>query len=91
MSQRLHVIVRGRVQGVGFRIATMRKAQSLGLTGWVKNLPDGAVETECEGGAAAIAAMAEWLRHGPASASVTDCQSLSPHDGPPYASFEVRY
>ena len=47
--RRLHVYYSGRVQGVGFRFTAERLATDLGLTGWVKNLPDGRVEIVCEG------------------------------------------
>lgn len=48
-SHRAHVYYTGRVQGVGFRYTAERLALELGLTGWVKNLPDGRVEIVCEG------------------------------------------
>ena len=46
---RKHIVFYGRVQGVGFRYYTVNKANQLGLTGWVKNLPDGTVEMEVQG------------------------------------------
>ena len=49
MKKRIHVYYSGGVQGVGFRFTIERLAQQLNLTGWVKNLPDGRVETICEG------------------------------------------
>ena len=52
-----HVLVSGRVQGVAFRWYTVEKAGELGLAGWVKNLPDGRVETWIEGEASAIESM----------------------------------
>ena len=48
-AKRLHIFYSGSVQGVGFRYTAERLAASLGLTGWVKNLPDGRVEIVCEG------------------------------------------
>ena len=45
----VHVLVRGRVQGVGFRSGTQRRASQLGLVGWVRNLPDDTVEIHAEG------------------------------------------
>ena len=49
MKHRYHIIVRGRVQGVGFRYFTFKWAERLGICGWVKNLFDGSVEIEAEG------------------------------------------
>lgn len=53
--------VRGRVQGVGFRWRTREQGLALGLAGWVRNCPDGSVEVEVEGPAAAVEALADWL------------------------------
>ena len=65
-----HLIVRGRVQGVFYRDWTVRTARQLGVTGWVRNLPDGTVEAHLEGAADAIDAMAEKMREGPIAANV---------------------
>jgi acylphosphatase len=72
MVDRLHVFIAGRVQGVGFRYSTARQATALGLTGWVRNLPDGRVEAEFEGPKPALDDMLGWCREGPALAHVTD-------------------
>ena len=48
-KSREHIVFYGRVQGVGFRYYAVNKANQLGLTGWVKNLPDGTVEMEVQG------------------------------------------
>ena len=66
-----HVLVSGRVQGVAFRWYTVEKAGELGLAGWVKNLPDGRVETWIEGEASAIESMLAWLAKGPPAARVS--------------------
>ncbi|HYE87779.1 MAG TPA: acylphosphatase [Vicinamibacterales bacterium] len=63
-------LVRGRVQGVGFRAATRREAQTLGVDGRAVNLPDGRVEVIAEGSAVAVQALADWLHRGPALARV---------------------
>lgn len=65
-----HFTVRGRVQGVGFRYAAKRQAEALGVTGWVANRADGAVEAVARGAAAQVAAFEAWLRVGPAHARV---------------------
>ncbi|MHB8680380.1 MAG: acylphosphatase [Rudaea sp.] len=62
--------VRGRVQGVFFRASTRNEAQRLGLTGYVKNLPDGSVEILACGNATAIDELERWLHIGPPAARV---------------------
>jgi acylphosphatase len=66
------VVVRGRVQGVFFRTEATARARSLGLTGWVTNLPDGTVEAIFEGRQEAVESMLGWCSHGPAGARVDD-------------------
>ena len=61
----------GRVQGVFFRDTTRRRAESLGVAGWVTNRDDGAVEAAFEGDEAAVEAMVEFCRRGPGRAEVT--------------------
>jgi len=77
---RKQAIVRGEVQGVGFRYYALHEATHLGLVGYVRNLTDGAVELELEGPEAAVARMLIWLKHGPPSAVVG---SLEVSDIPP--------
>jgi len=62
----------GRVQGVGFRYCACTEARRLGLQGCVRNLPDGSVETECEGEDGNLRAYVEWCRQGPSMARVRD-------------------
>ncbi|HOA22109.1 MAG TPA: acylphosphatase [Anaerolineaceae bacterium] len=68
--KRLHVIVEGHVQGVGFRYFTVDQARRLGLSGWVRNLPSGAVEAEAEGPREDLLAFLEALAEGPAGSAV---------------------
>jgi acylphosphatase len=68
---RQRVIVHGRVQAVGFRFGARVEAQRLGVSGWIKNRSDGAVEAEVEGEQAAVDAMLSWLDEGPPGADVT--------------------
>ena len=68
---RRRVLIKGRVQGVGFRWSCLRMAEAEGLTGWCRNLPDGRVEACFEGAAAAVEEALAWCRDGPASAIVT--------------------
>ena len=67
---RVHLVVRGRVQGVGFRYFVVRRARQLELTGWVRNLRDGAVELLAEGPRPALDLLVEAIRRGPAGAEV---------------------
>jgi acylphosphatase len=62
------------VQGVGFRYQTRSRAQSLGLAGFVANLPDGSVEAAFEGDDEPVESMVEWCRHGPRGARVEDVE-----------------
>jgi len=67
---RAHVWISGRVQGVFFRAHTKELADELGLTGWVRNLPDGRVEAIFEGEEDAVKEAIEWCKRGPPLASV---------------------
>ena len=68
---RRHVVVEGRVQGVFFRDSCRREAERMGLTGWVRNRHDGAVEAEFEGSPEAVDRLTAWCRTGPSRAVVT--------------------
>jgi acylphosphatase len=72
MSQvRAHLLISGRVQGVWYRGSTQETAISLGLTGWVRNLPGGQVEAIVEGERAVIQQLIDWCRQGPPAARVS--------------------
>ncbi|MGD1929099.1 MAG: acylphosphatase [Leptolyngbyaceae cyanobacterium] len=68
--QRIHVIIDGRVQGVGFRYSTQVEAVRLDLTGYVRNRPNGTVEIVAEGQASAINQLLTWAHQGPPAAAV---------------------
>ena len=70
-----HVVVRGRVQGVGFRYWTERQASLHNLEGWVRNRRDGTVEAVIAGPAVDVAAMIEALGRGPPSAHVQSIEA----------------
>lgn len=70
--QRRHVVVRGVVQGVGFRNFTQTQAMSLDIRGWVRNLPDGSVEAVIEGAPEVLDELVKRLGAGPRMATVTD-------------------
>lgn len=63
-------LVRGHVQGVFYRQSTQQEARRLGLTGTVRNNPDGSVTIEAEGPADALQALESWCQHGPPAARV---------------------
>lgn len=67
---RRRVIVHGHVQGVFFRETTRRRAETVGVTGWVRNRPDGAVEAVFEGERGAVERLIEFCERGPRGASV---------------------
>ena len=72
MQVRRRLRVSGRVQNVWFRDSTRSEAERLGLAGWVRNLADGRVEIEVEGGDAPVAELVAWTHHGPPRAEVVD-------------------
>lgn len=78
----LHVVVRGRVQGVGFRWFVREEARAGGVAGWVRNTPDGAVEVAANGSAVALDRLRQRLREGPPGASVTAVEDLPPASEP---------
>jgi len=88
--RRVHVFVSGRVQGVGFRDFTVAKAKSLGVTGWVRNLPDGRVEAVAEAPADKVAGLVDAIRTGPAAARVDDVKVEEERYAGEFASFSRR-
>ena len=72
--KRAKVIVHGAVQGVFFRVEARDRARSLGLAGWVRNVPDGTVEAVLEGDDERVELMVEWCRRGPAGARVEEVE-----------------
>ena len=70
----MNYFVSGKVQGVWFRASTQKVATSLGVTGWVRNLPDGRVEVLACGTKEQVAQLEAWLQHGPELATVTGLQ-----------------
>lgn len=84
----LLVTVRGKVQGVGYRHATVRHAHMLGVTGWVQNLPDGTVEALVQGTPDQVDRMLEWMRRGPPAAVVQDLEAERQFIDKRYGRFE---
>lgn len=87
---RVHIFISGIVQGVFFRASTADKAQELGLTGWVKNLPDGRVEAVIEGPKDKIEKMIEWIKKGPKFAKVDEVEVVWQEYKGEFESFEIR-
>lgn len=73
---RTHLVIRGLVQGVSYRAAARAEALRLGLTGWVKNLPNGDVEAVVEGEPKGLEEFVAWCRRGPEEARV---ESVNAH------------
>jgi acylphosphatase len=88
---RLHVWVRGRVQGVFFRDSTRQAAVALGLHGWVRNLPDGRVEAVFEGDEEACGKALEFVRRGPPHARVDDVVTRWEDEEENLGGFKIRY
>ena len=88
---RAHVIFRGKVQGVFFRANTEGRARELGLKGWVRNLPDGSVESVFEGPREAVEKAIEWCKSSQPHARVTDADIDWEDYRGEFSSFEVRY
>lgn len=82
--------ISGRVQGVWFRQSTRQTAEKFGVTGWVRNCPDGSVEAVIEGDRTALQRVIDWCRQGPELARVDDLQiEWQPATGE-FRRFEVR-
>jgi acylphosphatase len=89
--QRLRAVIHGRVQGVNFRAYTRRRAVELGLTGWVRNLPGGNVETVAEGAEESLLQFSEFLHEGSPSASVTCVDEIWQYSSLEFTDFQIRY
>ncbi|MFO7898627.1 MAG: acylphosphatase [Planctomycetota bacterium] len=88
---RAEVSIGGRVQGVGFRFSTVRRAESLGLTGWVRNTMRGGVEAVFEGEERAVKQMVDWCRQGPRMARVADIDVEYAEPTGEMSGFQVRF
>ncbi len=90
-TERLHVIVKGYVQGVFFRAHAQAEARKHNLSGWVRNRGDGSVEIVAEGEKKDLDRFKEWARQGPSSARVTAVKvSYEPPTGE-FTGFSIRY
>lgn len=82
-----HLLIRGAVQGVGFRASMAAEAERLGVAGWVRNREDGRVEAVVQGPAGAVAELIEWARQGPPRARVA-AVDVAETDAGPFTAFE---
>lgn len=74
-QKRIQLVIRGRVQGVYFRASAQREARRLGLTGWVRNRPDSAVELVAEGEEDQVKDFLAWAQRGPSTARVDQVET----------------
>jgi acylphosphatase len=88
---RIHIWVRGVVQGVGFRYFTIRLARELGVTGWVRNTPDGGVEIVAEGEEWKLKEFAKSVKIGPSHSTVTGTEEREEEYQNEFDGFEVRF
>ena len=87
---RVRVLISGRVQGVGFRYHTRRKAEEIGLTGWVHNLPDGRVEAEFQGDEEMVSTILQWCERGPTLSNVQEVATTACEEAPDELRFVLR-
>lgn len=88
-----HWLISGIVQGVGFRAATRRTAAGLGITGWVRNTADGAVECLAEGELSRLTTLFQWCSEGPPHAVVREVKLVSERsiESLSFRNFEIRH
>jgi acylphosphatase len=84
------LVIRGRVQGVGYRVAIAEAASALGVAGWVRNRRDGTVEALVQGDDAAVERLLAWCRRGPPSARVTAIATAALEVDPAMDAFVCR-
>ncbi|MFQ6049499.1 MAG: acylphosphatase [Candidatus Paceibacterales bacterium] len=88
---RAHIFVSGKVQGVFFRENTQKKAQTLEITGWVRNLEDSRVEAVFEGEKEKVEKMVNWAKRGPLFARVNDLEVEWEEYKGEFEDFEIKY
>jgi acylphosphatase len=86
----LHLLIRGHVQGVFFRTSVLEHARSLGLSGWVRNRSDGAVEVVAEGPADALTSLQTFCAKGPPGAVVRRVEVAQEPESGAFAGFAIR-
>lgn len=89
--QNVHIVIKGKVQGVLFRQHTKKIAVELGLNGFVRNLDDGTVEVQAEGDDNKINKLIVWCKKGPPAARVSSINIIYEECNPKFEDFEIRY
>jgi acylphosphatase len=89
--KRVHVFIKGIVQGVFFRAYTQKAAMGFQLNGWVRNLPDGRVEALFEGSQPEVDAMIDWCRRGPSNAIVKQLDIIDEPYAGEFTGFHILY
>jgi len=87
---RVEATIRGDVQGVGYRWATVSRAERLGVAGYVRNREDRSVELVAEGPRERLAALVDWCRQGPSGARVENVQAIWGAARGEFSGFEIR-
>lgn len=90
MDKRIRIIVEGLVQGVFYRASTLKTAQQLNLTGYVRNLPDGNVEVVAEGRSEQVDRLISWCHQGPTHAVVSKIEVTEQRYRSEFRSFDIR-
>lgn len=85
------ILVRGRVQGVGFRYFTRATADKLAISGWVRNTPTGNVKIFAQGKQSIVEEFIELIKKGPPSALVTDFEIIPKQPDPDIGNFKVKF
>jgi acylphosphatase len=90
-SKRVHLLIKGLVQGVYFRQTMMETAEKNNVLGWVQNLPDNRVEAILEGDNSNVDAVIEWAHFGPAGAVVDEIKIAEERYVGDFSDFEIHY
>ena len=90
-KQRIHLFIKGKVQGVFFRQALKVMAKKNNVNGWVRNLSDGRVEAVLEGEDVSVSTLVEWSHAGSANASVEDIEIKNEKYKEEFTKFDVLY
>lgn len=87
---RYHLLIEGRVQGVGYRMSAQIAAEKLGLVGWVRNLGNGQVEMVAEGRIEQLKQLVDWAWQGPRFAEITDISITESAATAEFTHFDIR-